>query len=392
MIDIIAIFNAGSATLKFALFAADGLRILYRGQVDYLLDEPVLKIKDATGQAIAHHNITHTGQMAGLHAVLDWLDTHDDLNLVVAGHRIVHGGSDFTQPVKINANIQAALKKLIPLAPLHQPHNLAIAESLAMARPGLNQIACFDTAFHHTQNRLHTLFALPVDLYDQGIRKYGFHGLSYEYIASQLPEYTSKTRVIAAHLGNGASLCAIQNLQSVATSTGFSTLDGLMMGTRCGSLDPGVVLYLQQQLQMPLGEIVALLYHQSGLKGVSGITHDMEQLLASDQPAAKEAINLYCLTAARQIAGLAADLHGFDTLVFTGGIGENAPPVRMQICQHLAWLGLKINIEANQGNRKQIHADDSQIEVYIIPTDEEYMMAKHCQPYAALLLDKDKAS
>ena len=383
--NIIAVFNAGSSSLKFALFAAADMHLLYRGKVQNLLTAPHLVIKDANNHILDDRAIPGTGHTAVLAAVLDWIDRHDGgLQLVVAGHRIVHGGTKFVEPIEINQTILSELKKLLPLAPLHQQHNLAIVEALVEAKPELKQIACFDTAFHHAQSKLNTLFALPRAFYDLGIRRYGFHGLSYEYIASQLPRYTIKPRVIVAHLGNGASLCAMHDLQSVATSMGFSTLDGLMMGTRCGSLDPGVILYLQQEMQMPVSEIEKLLYEQSGLKGVSGITHDMQQLLASEVPAAQEAVALYCQIAAKQITALATNLSGLDALVFTGGIGENAAPIRAQICAHLEWLGLVIDRNANKLNHETLHSNHSAIEAYVIPTDEEQIIAKHGQEFLGI--------
>ena len=265
---------------------------------------------------------------------------------------------------------------------MHQPHNLKIIEELAARYPKLPQIACFDTAFHRTQSRLASMFALPRHFYDEGLKRYGFHGISYDYIASELPKYAgdkAKGRVIVAHLGNGASLCAMKNRQSVATSMGFSTLDGLMMGTRCGSLDPGAVLYMQQHLGMTAEKVADVLYHQSGLLGVSGISNDMRSLGKNTLPQAREALDLFCYVAAQHIGGLMAVLGGLDAIVFTGGIGEHSAHVRRDICAHFIWAGLVLDERHNGANEPAIHAKTSYVEAFIIPTNEELVIARECK-------------
>ncbi len=382
MNDVIAVFNAGSSSLKFSLFDYTTLESLYQGKVDNIPTQPVFSIEDTHGTNIAQQSLSRKGHDAALHAVLGWITSLENtLQLKIAGHRVVHG-KDFPAPVRITPDIMTMLGKWIPLAPLHQPHNLRIIDALTAAYPQLPQIACFDTAFHHTQPRLSRMFALPRQYYDEGIQRYGFHGLSYEYIASELPKCIGNKasgKVIVAHLGNGASLCAMQGLKSHATSMGFSTLDGLMMGTRCGTLDPGVLLYLQQEKKLSLEQVERLLFYESGLKGVSGISHDMRTLLVSDAPEAKEAIALYCATAARHIAALAANMGGVDALVFTAGIGENQPTIRQSICDHLAWAGLQIDTQKNIRNHDAIYAKQSRMEAWVIPTNEELMIARHCR-------------
>ena len=362
MTNVIAVFNAGSSSLKFSVFRHDDLSLLHKG---------VAEVPD-----------TEDGYKDALQTVLDWLASHQDgLRLCIAGHRVVHG-KDRAAPARITPEVMAELKALIPLAPLHQPHNLRIIQELAIISPDLPQIACFDTAFHRTQTKLAAMFALPRHYYDEGVKRYGFHGISYEYITSELPKYAgdkAKGRVIVAHLGNGASLCAIKNLQSQATSMGFSTLDGLMMGSRCGTLDAGTVLYLQQHLGMALGAVTELLYHQSGLLGVSGISADMRELEKSHAAEAEEAIALFCRMTAQHIGALMAMLGGLDALVFTGGIGEHSARIRREICAYFAWTGLSLNETYNQSNATDIHATNSNVCVYVIPTDEEIVIARACK-------------
>ena len=362
MTDVIAVFNAGSSTLKFSVFHVRDLSLLHQDTVE------VPGAKD--------------GQRVALQTALDWFASNkDDLRLCAAGHRIVHG-KDRAVSVKITPEILAELKELIPLAPLHQPHNLRIIEELAALHPDLPQIACFDTAFHRTQPKLAAMFALPRHFYDDGVKRYGFHGISYEYIASILPKHAgdkAKGRVIVAHLGNGASLCAMKDLKSQATSMGFSTLDGLMMGTRCGTLDAGVLLYMQQHLSMSADKVTDILYHQSGLLGASGISADMRTLEQSEAPEAKETIALFCRMAAQQIGGLMAMLGGLDALVFTGGIGEHSAQIRQNICAYLTWAGLSLNETRNQSNAVDIHTANSSASVYVIPTDEEIVIARACK-------------
>jgi len=359
---IIAVFNAGSSSLKFSVFRHADLAPLHKGAVN---------VPD-----------TQDGHKVALQEVLDWLASHKDgLQLYAAGHRVVHG-KDRAAPVLVMPETIAELKTLIPLAPLHQPHNLRIIEELAAIHPDLPQIACFDTAFHHTQPKLASMFALPRHFYEDGVKRYGFHGLSYEYIASELPKYEgdkAKGRVIVAHLGNGASMCAMKDLKSVVTSMGFSTLDGLMMGTRCGTLDAGVVLYMQQHLGMTADAVTDILYHQSGLLGVSGLSADMRTLEESDALEAKEGIDLFCSMAAQHIGSLMVMLGGLDALIFTGGIGEHSWRIRRNICSYFAWMGLILDETRNKANAPDIHAPNSAIVAYVIPTNEELVIARACR-------------
>ena len=317
---------------------------------------------DAVTLAPKGHTTSHNAAEAA-----EWLSSVGTEGVVAIGHRVVHGGLEFTAPVVITDAVLTKLKALIPLAPLHQPAALKLIEQARALYPNVPHIACFDTAFHHTIPEVERRFALPGKFYDEGIMRYGFHGLSYQHVADVLhdfPQKISKGRVIVAHLGGGSSACAMKNLQSVDCTTGFSTLDGLMMGTRCGALDPGVLLYLLTEKHMSVPEVSDLLYHDSGLKGVSGISDDMKELTASKSPAAHEAVELYCNLAAKEIATLLPALGGLDALVFTGGIGENAASVRDRIIDLLLWVG--------------------KFEVYIIPTDEEAVIAKACQKLATL--------
>jgi acetate kinase len=292
---------------------------------------------------------------------------------------VVHGGRDHLGPARVTDTLLGELETLVPLAPLHQPHNLAAICCVAAFAPDLPQIACFDTSFHRTQDRLAQLFALPRAMTDQGIIRYGFHGLSYEYIAGKLPFHIgaqAQGRVIVAHLGNGASMCAMKDGRSVANSMGFTALDGLMMGRRCGALDPGVVLYLMDHMNMTAGEITQVLYKESGLLGVSGISNNMSSLQASDAPEAREAIELFCYRAAGEMAALAASIGGLDTIVFTAGIGENSARVRSLICDRLAWMGVDLDAGPNDENATCISSATSNIDVLVIPTDEEVVIAQ----------------
>lgn len=355
-VETVLVVNAGSSSIKYGLYRADDLTLIERHNIE---------VKKAGGYDAAFQQI---------------LDCIADKNVTAVGHRVVHGGKDYAAPQRIDPKVLADLEKLEPLAPLHQPHNVKGIKLIAAKYPALPQVASFDTAFHRTQARLNQLYALPRRLTDEGLIRYGFHGLSYEYIAGKLPEVTdaatAKGRVIVAHLGNGSSMAALKDGKSVATSMGFTPLDGLMMGTRAGATDPGILLYLLEQ-----GETVQSLsdifQKQSGLKGVSGMTEDLRTLLASDRPEAKEAIDLFCLYAARQAASLTVDLGGVDAIVFTGGIGENSEVVREKILAQLAHLGVKLDKAANDADQTAIHSPDSPVKVYVIKTDEELMMARH---------------
>jgi acetate kinase len=356
--DAVLALNAGSSSLKFALFEAGSElgAVLLRGSVAGLPDDRTL---------------------AELLASLDREAV--GTRVVAVGHRVVHGGERFTVPALIDDAALAELHALEPLAPLHQPHNLAAVEAYRRAHPGVPQVACFDTAFHRTQPAVATALGLPRALGARGIRRYGFHGLSYEYIAGKLPEVLGPAadgRIVVAHLGNGASMCALRERRSQATTMGFSALDGLLMGTRCGALDPGVLLYLLEQ-GMPFEELRALLWERSGLLGVSGISADMRVLLASGDVAAAEAIELFVYRAVREAGSLIAALGGLDALVFTGGIGEHAALVRTRICAGLGWLGMCLNDVANGGDAQRISAAESALPVLVLPTDEELIVARH---------------
>ena len=384
MSECIAVLNAGSSSIKFALYSEDPQQpAAFRGQVEGIGTAPSLSVKDGAGKLI--------GEEAWPHGSLDHQQATkaifehsarllDGTRVNAVGHRVVHGGTQFAAPVRVDEEVMQALRKLSPLAPLHQPHNLAAIDAVTALAPNLPQVACFDTAFHRNQPELAQVFALPREITKAGVRRYGFHGLSYEYIAKRLSETNPELangRVLVAHLGNGASLCALRNGRSVATTMGFTAVDGLMMGTRCGNIDPGVLLYLMDERQMDARAIEDLIYKKSGLLGVSGISSDMRTLLASDDPAATEAIDLFIYRIVREIGSLAAAMEGLDGLVFTGGIGERSEAVRAAVCQGCGWLGVKIN-EANGGEgERRIDVPDSKVEVRVIPTDEEGMMARH---------------
>ncbi len=390
MHDRLLILNSGSSSIKFAVFGMpQPSRARLQGVISGLPTAPLFAAHDHSGRALdgtlPPSATRHDSALAWL---IGWLQAHLDGPLAAAGHRVVHGGDHFVEPVLINTAVCAQLEQLIPLAPLHQPHNLAAIRALMALQPGLPQVACFDTAFHRTQDPRARQFALPREITAGGVKRYGFHGLSYEYIAGMLPLYLgahAEGKVIVAHLGNGASLCALRNRQSVATTMGFTALDGLMMGTRCGTVDPGVLLYLMREKAMNVDAIEDLLYRRSGLLGVSGLSSDMRDLLASDSPAAAEAIALFCYRAVREIGSLAAALGGLDALVFTAGIGECAPPVRTRICEALAWLGVALDETAHRAGQAMISSRDSRVSVYVIPTNEEAVIASHTARLLAAL-------
>ncbi|WP_133129633.1 acetate/propionate family kinase [Legionella yabuuchiae] len=373
--------NAGSNSLKCALYEAATQALVYRFEVDRIHDQTTLTIKNKRGETIETHQSIDSGYKAALLAILNWCDDEASLDLIAAGHRIVHGGVEFDNAVEINQDIKQTLTALIPLAPLHQPHNLKLFEILADKYPHLKQVACFDTAFHRTQPWLAQQFALPRELvHGQHILRYGFHGLSYEYISGILPQYVDSfehKRIIIAHLGSGASMCALKHGNSVATTMGFTALEGLMMAKRCGRLDPGVVLYLQQEKKWSPKEIETLLYERSGLLGVSGLSGDMRDLENSDEPEAKEAIDLFCYIAAKELGGLMMALNGIDAFVFTGAMGCNDVLVRSHICDYLSWLGVHIDDAANETHSTVISTSASRIPVFVLPTDEEQIIAKH---------------
>jgi len=384
MTDHVLTLNAGSATIKFALFKQGfPIQRLLDGTVDGIGSS----LRFSADQPGEHAGIKPAGLAPATHGnamamILDFLDqTYDGkLSIAAVGHRIVHGGLEFTAPQRLDSDVLAALAKLRPFAPIHQVHNLAGVEAAAAAFPDALQYGCFDTAFHRTHPWVSDAFALPRSYYDEGVRRYGFHGLSYEYIQSALKERSADCangRVVVAHLGNGASLCAMKGGQSVASTMGFSPLDGLPMGTRCGQIDPGVLLYMLQQQHMDADQIQRLLYNESGLKGLSGISNDMRVLQQSDSQEATRAIDYFIHHICRQLASMVSTINGLDTLVFTGGIGENAKDIRKRICQDMQWLGIKLDEAQNEKAATRISDDNSQVEVLIIPTDEEATIARH---------------
>lgn len=386
MSDAILVLNAGSSSIKFSLFLERGesLELFLGGQLEGLYTAPRFKARDAAGSVIGDKQwalgeaLGHDGAITHLS---DFLRQHlGEHRLAAVGHRVVHGGVDYAAPVRLTAEIVKDLEQFIPLAPLHQPHNLTPIRLLLANRPELPQVACFDTAFHRHQPEVAQAFALPPEITGRGVRRYGFHGLSYEYIASVLPQFDSRAaqgRTVVLHLGNGASMCAIQGGKSVSSTMGFTAVDGLPMGTRCGNLDPGVVLYLIDELKMDTRAIEKLLYQQSGLLGVSGVSSDMRTLLDSTEPKAKFAVDLFVYRIGRELGSLAAALGGLDALVFTGGIGEHAVPIRERVCKAAAWLGVDLDSPANAAGGPRISTAGSRTSVWTIPTNEELMIARH---------------
>jgi len=385
MSDHILVLNAGSSSVKFAVYgrAANGWADEARGQVEGIGTAPKFSAKDAAGKKLADEKLGADVRDArsALGGLAAWLRKRfPDATLVGVGHRVVHGGSRHAAPALVTDEVLADLRALIPLAPLHQPHNLAAIEVLRERQPDVPQVACFDTSFHRGQSAVAELVPLPKRIRDQGVQRYGFHGLSYEYIASTLPQAAPEIadgRVIVAHLGSGASLCALQKRKSVDCSFGFTALDGLCMGTRPGALDPGVVLHLFQTLKMSAKEVEAMLYKESGLLGISGVSNDMRELQASNVPAARLAIDYFVYEAAKQIGALAAVLGGVDALVFTAGIGERSAEIRKQICAASAWLGVDVDDRANANNGPRISAAKSRVSAWVVPTNEELMIARH---------------
>lgn len=384
MQTILLVINAGSSSIKFALFETDSLVCLYRGQVSGINRGSVSRftVSDkASGKLIVDREITASTHQQALQSILNWLSEHEtDFSLISAGHRVVHGGSDYIAPVVVNSTVLQNLQQLIPLAPLHQPHNLAAILALKSLQPDLPQVACFDTAFHHTRPETAKRLALPKDLYEAGVCNYGFHGLSYEYIASVLADHSPEAasgRTVVAHLGQGASLCAMLNGKSMATTMTFTPLDGLPMGTRCGSIDPAVVLYLLREKKLSADDISDLLHHRSGLLGLSGISGDMKTLLESQHADALQAIDVFVYRIVRELGAMVAAIQGLDSLVFTAGIGEHSDVIREKICQSLAWLGVELDTEANKRNAVKISTEHSAVSVWVIPTNEEKMIASH---------------
>ena len=385
------VLNSGSSSLKFAVYTVNHAQLeteplrRLRGQITGLDAEPRFQVKDADEGTVEERDPSNGsdsfGQDEALDFLLTWLDRErDGQPLHAAGHRVVHGGQTFQGAVRVTEEVLDRLEALVPLAPLHQPHNIAPIRNLAGSRPDLFQVACFDTAFHHTQSSLERRLALPRHIAEQGVMRYGFHGLSYEYVAGALADRlgTQDTgRVIVAHLGSGASLAALRDGVSIATTMGFTALDGLPMSTRCGALDPGAVLYLLQEKGMSSEDVTTLLYEQSGLLGISGISGDMRTLLNSDEPAAEEAVAVFVHRTVREMGALVALLGGLDHLVFTGGIGEHSSPIRERICRQLEWLGVDLAPGANGADAEQVQRDGSRVGVWVLPTDEERMIARH---------------
>jgi len=384
----VLVLNAGSSSLKFALYPVDGdvaAAPAVSGQVEGIGARPEVTFKTAAGERIQEPVVTGGSQgeqhRDALEHVFALLVRHNPALDIVAAGGVVNG--IFTVPGDGALDFEAVLRTLdtfVPLAPLHQPHNLRAVRAVAGLMPQVPQVGCFDTAFHRTQPAVAQAFALPRKLSAEGIKRYGFHGLSYDYVARQLPEIIgerAKGAVVIAHLGNGASMCALRDGRSVASTMGFTAVEGLMMGTRTGSLDPGVMLYLMEQKGMDAKALTSLLYKESGLLGVSGISQDMRTLLASDAPEAKEAVDLFCYRIARELGSLAAAAGGLDALVFTGGIGEHAAPIRERICRQAEWLGLELDAAANAVHAQRISAPGSKVSAWVIPTNEELMIARH---------------
>jgi acetate kinase len=381
---LIGVINAGSSSLKCSFY--EGERRILTGQVDGIGTDPSASAAGPRGEEIAPPNLgakPPTVPSEVLPAVLPWARARlGNRGLAALGHRVVHGGLHHSRPARVTHELLTELEMLVPLAPLHEPHNLAPMKIALRLDPELPQVACFDTAFHRTAPEIEQAFALPYSFYEEGIRRYGFHGLSYEYIASVLQQRAPEIangRVVVAHLGNGCSACALQNRVSVATTMGFTALDGLPMGTRCGELDAGVVLHLIQQRQMSAEQLLDLLYHRSGILGLSGISSDFRELLASDDPRERFAVEVFCYRVARHIGSLAAALGGLDGIVFTAGVGENAAPVRRAICRGCAWLGLELDESANREHNERISMPSSRVGAYMIKTDENLMIARHAR-------------
>ncbi|HRP98261.1 MAG TPA: acetate/propionate family kinase [Rhodocyclaceae bacterium] len=384
----VLILNAGSSSLKFALYPLEpalAARPTLSGQIDGIGATPEMNARDAAGKRYTEA-VPGGGDLSEQHRdaldhLFGWLAAHSPrLEIVAAGHRIVHGGDRYSAPVRLDRRCLEELEDFVPLAPLHQPHNLRAAHAVATLMPQVPQVGCFDTAFHRSQPAIAQAFALPRRLTRAGIKRYGFHGLSYDYVARQLPALIGERAqgaVVIAHLGNGASMCALREGRSVASTMGFTAVDGLMMGTRTGSIDPGVLLYLMEEHGMDARALTRLLYKESGLLGVSGISQDMRTLLASDAPEAAEAVELFCYRIARELGSLAAAAGGLDALVFTAGIGEHAAPVRARVAELSAWLGIRVDAAANAAHATRIDAPDSRVAVAVVPTDEEGIIARY---------------
>ena len=395
MDDYALVLNAGSSSLKFCVFErppGERWHLEARGQIEGIGTSPRLSVKDGNGESLAKQDVAVRDAHEALDTLAAWLGSkYDRSRLLGVGHRVVHGGARFTGPAIVNAEVLQELHQLTPLAPLHQPYNLAAIEAVFERLPGIPQVACFDTSFHRGQPAVAELIPLPRELRQQGLQRYGFHGLSYEYIASVLPQVAPEVangRVIVAHLGSGSSLCALKKRKSVDSTLGFTALDGLCMGTRPGAIDPGVILHLFQSLKLSAKEVETLLYKKSGLLGISGISNDMRDLLERNEAAARLAVNYFVYRATKEIGALTAALGGIDALVFTAGIGENSQEIRKRICEASAWLGIELDEAANAGCQSKISTAGSKTSVWVIPTNEELMIARH----TGLLLGLAKAA
>ncbi len=386
MDDYALVLNAGSSSLKFCVYQRPGDNdwvIVARGQIEGIGTSPRLSAKDARGAVLVNDSLDAdvADGHAAIEALTSWLRSNlHGARLLGVGHRVVHGGAQYSQPVLLTRQILSDLYELVPLAPLHQPYNLAAIDAVFERLPDVPQVACFDTGFHAGHSQVAELIPLPKEICKSGVQRYGFHGLSYEYIASVLPAVApalAKARVIVAHLGSGASLCALKNRRSLESSMGFTALDGLCMGTRPGAIDPGVILYLFQNLGLTAKEVETMLYKRSGLLAISGISNDMRDLLGRSEPEARLAVDYFVYRAAKEIGAFAAVLGGVDALVFTAGIGENSPEIRRRICEASSWLGVDLDAQANTSGKSRISTEQSRVSAWVVPTNEELMIARH---------------
>jgi acetate kinase len=384
--EFVVVLNAGSSSLKFCTYSrpqGDSWRLAGRGQIEGIGTAPHFSARDGAGTKVADQALGETvrDSRGALDALAEWLrGQYPGARIVGVGHRVVHGGADFPDPVVVTPDVVARLRALVPLAPLHQPHNLAAIDAVTARLPHVRQVACFDTSFHRGHSAVADLVPLPKEIRDAGVQRYGFHGLSYEYIASVLPQVAPNIaggRVIVAHLGSGASLCALRKGKGIDSTLGFTALDGVCMGTRPGSIDPGVVLYLFQTLGLDAKAVERMLYKQSGLLGISGISNDMRDLVGNGDPAARLAVDYFVYRVAKEMGALAAVLGGVDGIVFTAGIGERSAPIRKRICEASAWLGLEIDNAANEHHGPRVSSADSKIEAWVVPTNEELVIARH---------------
>jgi acetate kinase len=390
--DYTVVVNAGSSSLKFSVFRrtdADSWKPDVRGQIEGLGTRPIFSARNGASEPVFTTALDRSVADArgALAFVANWLrERYGGAHVSGVGHRVVHGGAKYTGPIVVTPEVLEDLRTLIPLASLHQPYNIAAIDAVWERLPGVRQVACFDTSFHRGQPDVAQLVPLPREIRDKGVQRYGFHGLSYEYIASALPSIApaiARGRVVVAHLGSGASMCALKDGKSIDSTFGFTALDGLCMGTRPGALDPGVVLYLFQGLGLSVNDVESLLYKKAGLLGISGISNDMRALLGNDDPAARLAVDFFVYRAAKEVAAMATALGGIDGLVFTAGIGENSPEIRKRICTASAWLGIELDDDANSRKGPRISSQTSKVSAWVVPTNEELMIARH----TAALLD-----